>query len=61
MTYADYEQIADQLLDAIPVSLWDEPDHRLLDGETPRQAAEHVREAGCMMCRHSLREIAEAA
>jgi hypothetical protein len=58
--HQDYKQLADRLLNAVPEELRDVPS-RLLDGETPRQAAAHVAEAGCLACRYSLVDIAEAS
>lgn len=44
---------AQELLDTIPESLWDVP--RVdLQGETPRQAADHFTATGCRGCYFAL-------
>lgn len=48
-----------KFLDGIPEILWDTPLSKL-DGNTPREAAQHVALSGCWKCRDGLRHIKEA-
>lgn len=50
----------EELLAAVPEELWDSAHPDLL-GESVRDAARHVDESGCLLCRSVLRELGEAS
>lgn len=43
-------------LQGIPQSLWDTPMDSL-DGQTPRQAAQHIKQSGCRACWFNLADL----
>lgn len=47
-----------KLLEQLPEELRDQPLERL-NGETPRQAAQHVADIGCYACRGALWDLVE--
>ena len=49
----------EDLLAGIPEHLWDVPTFDFYDGDTPRQAAKHAAENGCLECRRQLDQLKE--
>lgn len=48
-----------EALKNIPTNLWDKPMLHQLDNLTPREAAKHYIENGCLGCKHNLERLAE--